>query len=170
MHRADMFEQPDRGDPVEFSLDIAVIHQLEPDLVGHPRRLGAFLAEGDLVGRQRDAEHLAAIGAVQIEREPPPAAAEIEHAHVRPVLGGDGELGGDMRLLVELRLFQADIGRPVIAHGVLSVLVEEQLVEPAGKIVGVLGIPARLAAQIDPVGPGDRALERLAQRAPCAQR
>ena len=47
--------------------------------------------------------------AVEIEREPAPAAADVEHAHARLEV----ELGGDVRLLVELRLLQA-VGRVAI--------------------------------------------------------
>ena len=45
MRGADMFEHPDRHDPVEAPLDRAIVHQFEADLVRHPRILRA--AAGD---------------------------------------------------------------------------------------------------------------------------
>ena len=148
-----MFEQADRTDPVERAFHIAVIHQRELDLVGNARFLRPLLAEGDLVGREGHAQHFRAVMLVEIQREAAPAAADIQHAqgavHLARLL--HVHLGGDMGLLVELGLFQADIGRAVIAHGVLPVLVEEQFVQAPRQVVGVLGILARLGLQVDAV-------------------
>ena len=101
-----------------------------------PGLFGDFLAERDLIGRERDAEHFDAVMPVQIEREPAPAAADVEHLHPRLQM----QLGGEMRLLVELRLFEAVVGVAVIAAGILAVGVEEQFVQPAGEVIGMLGV------------------------------
>ena len=69
-----------------------------------------------------------------------------------------------MRLLVELRLFEAVPGVPVIGHRVLPVLVEEELVEPPGQVVGMLGVAARARPPVDLVDLADGIADRLADR------
>ena len=98
--------------------------------------------------------------AVEIEREAAPAAADVEHLHA----GLEIQLGGDVRLLVELGLFQAVRRIAIIRHRILPVLVEEQLVEAAGEVVGVLGIAPRAGLPVDLVEPAQRLVERLADR------
>ena len=122
--------------------DVAIVHQLELDPVGDARLRGALLAEVDLVGRERDAEHVDVVMAVEIQREPAPAAADVEHLHA----GLQVQLGGDVRLLVELGLLEAVRRVAIIGAGILPVLVEEELVEPPGEVVGVLGVAARAAS------------------------
>ncbi len=83
--------------------------------------------------RHGDAQDLGAVVLVQVERKPTPAAADVEHAQraLALVRALHGELGGQVRLLVALGVFEA-VGRvAVVAHGVLAILVEEQLVEAA---------------------------------------
>jgi hypothetical protein len=67
-----------------------------------------------------------------------------------------------MRLLVELRLFEAVRRVAVVGHRVLAVLVEEQFVETTGEVVGVLGVLARLFGRVDAVDLGEHLLRRLA--------
>ena len=145
MRRAEMLDQADAGDPVELALDVAIILQLELHPVGDAQLGGALVGEFDLVRRQRDAEHVDVVMAVQIQSEPAPAAADVEHLHA----GLEVQLGGDMRLLVELGLLEAVRGVAEIGAGILAVLVEEELVEPAGEIVGMLGVAARAALPVD---------------------
>jgi len=45
-----------------------------------------------------------------------------------------------MRLLVELGLLEAHRGVAIISHRILAILVEEQFVEAAGEVVGMLGV------------------------------
>ena len=138
MRRAEMLDQADAGDPVERALDLAIILELELHPVGDAGLGGALVGEGDLVGRERDAEHVDVVMAVQVEREPAPAAADVEHLHARLEV----QLAGDVRLLVELGLLEAVRGVEIVGAGILPVLVEEQLVEPPGQVVGVLGVRA----------------------------
>ena len=144
MRRPEMLDQADAGDPVELAFDVAIILELELDPVGDAQFGGALVGEFDLVGGERDAEHVDVVMAVEVEREPAPAAADVEHLHARLEI----ELGGDVRLLVELRLLEAVRGVAEIGAGILAVLVEEQLVEPAGEVVGMLGIAPRAACQL----------------------
>ena len=84
-------------------VELPVIDQLELHMVRHARGLGALARDLELVLRQRDPEHVDAGDLVQIQRHPAPAAADVEHALPRLQV----ELGGDMRLLVGLRLLEA---------------------------------------------------------------
>src|SRR3546814_11245246 len=69
---------------------------------------------------------------VQIERHTAPAAADVEHTLARL----EQQLGGDMGLLVRLRLFKRFVPRigPIRA-AILPVDGEKEIVEPVGKIV-----------------------------------
>ena len=145
MRRPEMLDQADAGDPVELPFDVAIILELELHPVRDAQFGGALVGKFDLVGRQRDAEHVDIVMAVQIEREPAPAAADVEHLHA----GLQVQLGGDMRFLVELRLLEAVLGIAEIGAGILAVLVEEQLVEAAGEVVGMLGVAPRAAPPVD---------------------
>jgi hypothetical protein len=120
-----------------------------------------LVGEGDLVRRQRDADHIDIIVAVKIEREAAPAAADIEHPHARLEV----QLGGDMRLLVELRLLEAVAGGAIVSAGILPVLVEEQFIEAPRQIVGVLGIAPRARLPIDLINPAGQRAHRLPQQA-----
>ena len=70
---------------------------------------------------------------VQVERRPAPAAADVEHA----LAGLQIELGGDMRLLVGLGLFEAVGGIGEVGAAVLPVVVEEEVVELVADVVMV---------------------------------
>ena len=94
-------------------------------MVGDARLLGALARDLQLVLRQGDAEHVDAGDLVQIQRHPAPAAADVEHA----LPGLQRELGGDMRLLVGLRLLEAVAGIGEIGAAVLLVGVEEEVVQ-----------------------------------------
>src|SRR3546814_4444126 len=56
---------------------------------------------------ERDAEHIDIGNTVQIERHTAPAAADVEHTLARL----EQQLGGDMGLLVRLRLFKRFVPR-----------------------------------------------------------
>src|SRR3546814_20853677 len=69
--------------------------------------------------------------AVEIKRHAAPAAAYVQHALTRLQV----ELGGDVGLLVGLRLIEA-VGRiGEISAAILPVGVEEEIVEPVRQIV-----------------------------------
>ena len=75
------------------------------------------------------------------------------------------ELRGDQRLLVELRAFQRALLIAVIGHRIHAVLIEEQLVEFAGKPIMVDDIAARPAAEIHLIEPRAKAVEGALQAA-----
>src|SRR3546814_17020017 len=66
---------------------------------------GAALGHGELLLRQGDAQHVHIGDAVEVERKPAPAAADVEH----PLSRLETQLGGDMGFLVRLRLFKAGV-------------------------------------------------------------
>jgi hypothetical protein len=69
------------------------------------------------------------------------------------------QLGRDQRLLVELCAFQPRFLIGEIGHGVLPVLVEEQLVELAVKVIVMLHIPAGARAVVELVHPPARLVD-----------
>ena len=99
-------------------------------------RAGALGGDGVLLGRQRDAEHVDLEVLGEIEAEPAPARADVEHV----LAGLDPQLGGDVALLGELRLLERHVRALEIGAGILHVLVEEEPVELAGQIVVVLHV------------------------------
>ena len=70
-------------------------------------------------------EHVDPGDLVEVERHPAPAAADVEH----PLARLERELGGDVRLLVGLRLLEAVGGVGEISAAILAVGVEEEIVE-----------------------------------------
>ena len=120
-----MLEHADRDDPVELPFELAIIDQLELDMVGDAGLLGALAGDLQLLFRQGDAEHVDAGDLVQVERHAAPAAADVEHALAR----------------LQVRAWRrcAPSCRPAPARGccrvgeigaaVLQVVVEEELVE-----------------------------------------
>src|SRR3546814_6978324 len=66
-----------------------------------------LLGHGELLLRQGDAQHVHIGDAVEVERKPAPAAADVEH----PLSPLQTQLGGDMGFLVRLRLFKAVVPR-----------------------------------------------------------
>ena len=142
-------------------VDVAIVEQLELDPVGHAGFGGALPGQVELGLRQGDAEHLDVGDAVEIQGKPAPAAADVEHLHPRL----EAELGGDMGLLVELRL--VDVVRRIgeVAAAILQVGVEEELVEVVADIV-VMGdvaqrrrLPVERAQQVS--DPAALAQERI---------
>ena len=100
---ADVLEHADRDDAVEAALDLAVVLELEAH--GAARALSAPRARCEilscsLLSVTPVTSQPADLG--QIEAEPAPARADVEHALARL----DGELGGEVALLGELRLLQ----------------------------------------------------------------
>ena len=103
----------------------AIVDQLEADMVGDAGFLRAPPRDLQLLLRQGDAGDVDPGDLVQIERHPAPAAADVEHSLARLQM----QLGGDVRLLVGLRLFQA-VGRVgEVSAAILAVGVEEEVVE-----------------------------------------
>ena len=74
----------------------------------------------------------------EIEAEPAPARADIEHA----LAGLDGELGGEVALLGELGLLQVAPWREIGA-GILPVAIEEEVVDGAVDVVVVRHVAPR---------------------------
>ena len=99
----------------------------------------------------------------QIEREPAPAAADVQHPHARL----DQQLGGDVPLLVQLCRLQVEVRLGEVGAGVLPVAIEEQVVQLAGQIVMVRDVAPRARHRIElaraaqqTMEAAERALER----------
>ena len=127
-------------------VDRAVIDQLELHMVGDARGLGALAGDLELALRQGDAEDVDPGDLVQIERHPAPAAADVEHALPRL----ERELGGDMRLLVGLRLLEAVAGVGEVSAAILLVVVEEEFVELVLEVVMVGDVAPRALGVVAP--------------------
>ena len=139
VHHADMLEHADRDDAVEPLAHRAVVQQLERYAIRQPlgRRAGPRL--GQLLGRQGDAGDARAVVARQGQRQPAPAAADVEHVQVRPI---EAQFGGDVALLGGLRLLQRLVAAREVGAGVLPVAVEEQAVEAPVQIIVMRDIAA----------------------------
>ncbi len=94
--------------------------------------------------RQRHAEHFDIFERGQIERQIPPAGADVENLHA----GFQAELGRKQPELVALRLLQRLLGMTEIGAGVEHVLVEKQAVEIVAEIVVVRDVLLRLALAV----------------------
>src|SRR5262249_25312654 len=134
----DMLEHADRHDAVEAAVDLAVVHEMElrppaQAALCRPlhRKLVLFSGEGH-------ADHLGAASFRQIEPEPAPARADIEHAHA----GLDAELGGEVALLGKLGLLERAVRRLEIGTGILPVTVEEKIVDAPVDVVMMRHMPA----------------------------
>ena len=102
--RADVLEHADGDDAVELAVDLAVVLQGKAHAALEPLLARARAGDAELLGRQRDAQHVGgAADLLQVERQAAPAGADVEHAAV----GLDQQLGGDQPLLGELRLLEA---------------------------------------------------------------
>ena len=122
----------------------AIIDQLELDLVGDPAILRPLARDLQLVFGQGDAGHLHTRDTIEIQRHPAPAAADVEH----PLPRLESELGGDVRLFVELRLFEAVSGIGVISAAILLVVVEECFVEFVRQVVMMGDIAPRRRGRV----------------------
>ncbi len=89
---------------------------------------------------------------MDVERHPAPAAADVEHLEPGP----ERQLGDDMRLLVDLRLFQA-VGRiGEIGAAILAVAIEEEIVELGRQIVMVRDVALRSPFLVEGAQPAER--------------
>ena len=153
---ADMLEHADRHDAVETLGNVAVVLDLEMHMVVEALGLRALGRDRMLFGRERHAEHLGLEGLGEVEPEPAPARADVEHALARLHL----QLGGDMALLGGLRLLERHVGPFEIGAGILHVVVEEELVELAREIVVALDVALGAAGRVHLM----QAAEGVAQR------
>jgi hypothetical protein len=153
-----MFEHPDRDDPVEPAVELAIIDQLEPDPIRHPRIGRAPPRHAELLLAQRHAEHVDIGGAVQIQRHAAPSAADVEH----PLPRCERQLGRDMRLLVGLRALQRHRRIGEIGAAILAIGVEEEIVQSIRQIVMMRHVAPRRAQRVEPP---DRAQQPLADLA-----
>ncbi len=82
MADADMLEHADRDDAVERTGHVAVVLQVEARALGEALLGGALVGDGVLLLRQGDAGDVGAGRLGEIQAEPAPAAADIEHAQI----------------------------------------------------------------------------------------
>ena len=118
----DMFEHADRDNAIKPPLHGAIVHQLEGHAILQAFGDRAGLGFRQLLGGQSDTGDLGAIVARQGECHAAPAAADVQHFQVGAV---EFQLGGDVALLGDLRLFQGFFPSREIGAGILPVAVEE---------------------------------------------
>src|SRR5688572_12877845 len=93
----------DAGVDKHVRFELIDYRALDGDMLVDAGVLGALAGDLELLLGQSDAEHVDFGDAVQVERRAAPAAADVEH----PLPRTEAELGGDVRLLVGLRLLEA---------------------------------------------------------------
>ena len=133
-----MLEHADRDDAVEAALDLAIVLELEvhraasPSLAARSREtLSCSLLSVTPVTSQCG-------GLGEVEAEPAPARADVEH----PLAGLDGKLGGEVALLGELGLLEVRaLGE--VGAGILPVAIEEEVVDGAVDVVVVRHVAPR---------------------------
>ena len=158
-----VLEHADRDDAVVAAPVLAVVLQLEAHAAGEARRLGAGARHAQLLARERQPRDLDAVLARQMQREPAPPAADVEH----PLARLQAQLGGQMRALGALRRLQVHAGLGEVGAGVVHVLVEHAAEEPLVEVVvvGDVAVAAR-----DAVPLLEQAQGRHRQAPPPAQR
>ena len=155
----DMLEHADRDDAVVASGLLAVVAQVKPHPVAEARRRGAPRRHLVLLLGQGEPGDVGAAFAGEIERQPAPARADIEHPQSR----AQQQLCRDVALLVLLRGVEIVLGRPEIRTGILPVVVEEQLIELVRQIVVVGDVAARARDRVVLVQAPHEAAGGLAQ-------
>jgi hypothetical protein len=129
----------------------------------HSALLGAAAGDRQLLARERDAADPASAGDLLcVDAKATPATADVEDAHA----GLDRQLGEDVPLLDQLRLFQRHVRPLEIGAGVLPVLVKEEIVEAAVDVVVVRDVLVRPVDRIAR-GPGP---EQTAEQGRCLGR
>src|SRR5262249_26252278 len=96
----------------------------------------------------------------QVEREPAPAAADVENMLSRL----QKQLRGEVPLLVELRRVEILVGLAEISTGILPVGVEEETVEAVREVVMMRDIGARPALRIVLLEPAQEVAEAGIER------
>ena len=124
IRHADMLEHADRDDAVELPLHRAIVASARICTRScSPAAAARACAAASCSLRERDAGDAGAEFPRQRQRHAAPAAADVEHRQIRPV---ELQLGGDMALLGDLRLFQRLVAAREIGAGILPVAVQEQ--------------------------------------------
>ncbi|CAI8451884.1 MAG: Uncharacterised protein [SAR116 cluster bacterium MED-G04] len=132
---ADMFQHPDRNNPVKLAFFMAIILQLKADIgVGC---LGAVAGLLQLLFGQRDAfDGLRHAGQMQCHAAP--AGTDIQHGIFWP----EPEFTGDMILFTPLRLINADPVLIKIGTGILPVLIQKKPIEIIAEIIMMTDVAA----------------------------
>ncbi len=119
---ADMLEHAHRDDGVERAFDVAVVLEQETRAIRQAAILGALVGDGVLLLRKRHAGDLDTAAVGEVEAEPAPAAADVEHLHPRL----ERQLRRDVALLGKLRRLEVGLAVLEIGAGILLVAVEEE--------------------------------------------
>ena len=118
---------------------VSYTHLFELHMIRHASGGRALSRDLELFLRQGHTEHVDTAGAVEIKRHPTPAAADVQHA----LAGFQVKLGGDMRLLVNLRLFQTVRRIGEVGAAILHVGIEEEPVEIIAEIIMMRDVALR---------------------------
>lgn len=105
----------------------------------------ARIGDLQLFGRQRHAGDGGVCDLGDIEPEPAPARADVEHA----LAGLDEQLGGDVPFLGELRVVERGVLRLEIGAAILLVAIQEERIEPGVEIVVMRDVVTGARARIE---------------------
>src|ERR1700730_18347058 len=141
----DMLEHPDRDDAVEISRDVAIVLQMELDLVGQSFFARAPVGERVLLSGKSDPGDTCAANVREVKRKPAPAAADIEHA----LILRNEKLCREMAFLGELRVIERLTGVLEIGAAVLAVGVQKECIKLTIEIVMVRDVAPRPRAPIE---------------------
>ena len=144
MRDADVLEHADRDDAVVFRRLQAIVEQLEAHAVGQAAFECAAARDSELFLRQGDTGHVDAELAAQEQGHATPTGADVEQR----LAGLQQKLGGDMALLLLLRLLERLLAGPEVGAGILPVAIEEEIVELVVEVVVVRDVALRLANRI----------------------
>ncbi len=159
---ADMFEHADRNDAVEPRMDLTIVLEQKLRLRLESAIDRPLPRDTQLLARECYARDIGAADLCEIERHAAPTAADVEDALARL----DEELCRDMALLGELRLVERCALALEIGAGILPILIEKKLIEPAVEIVMMRDIAARLGDMIALLEPPQSTAEPFHQAQP----
>jgi hypothetical protein len=137
LRHADMLHHADRYHAVKLARELPIVDLPERDAIGDTGRLGAFARNPDLLGRDVDRNHMRTGRPSDMDRERPPARADLRHGHP----GCRCQLCRKPSNLVLLCAFEA-VGLRVLEErtGIVQSLIEEQSVEVSRQVVVVARI------------------------------
>ena len=147
-----MLEHADRDDAVVLARSMTVILEQETDASRKTGLGDAPLGDAVLLLREGHAGHVDIGDSREIESEPAPSGADIEH----PLARSKPEFRREVAFLVFLGLFQRVVVVGEVGARILPVLVEEEVVKRVRQVVMVGHVaprPADGVVLLQPAGP-----------------
>src|SRR4029077_13330592 len=133
-----------RDDPVEGSREIAVVLKPELHPIGKSFVARTHLSQRILLLGQGDARDARRAILRKIQRQPAPAAADVEHALVLP----NKKLGGEVAFFGKLCVIERLIATLEISAAILKVGIEKKRIKLSIEIVMVSNISPSTRAHV----------------------